>query len=254
MNRLSGKWAVVTGATSGIGKAIAQELATMGVNLILTGRRAERLDALTKHLVDNHPIQVETASFDIRDRQSCMDFHALVTQDVDILVNNAGLAAGFDPVTSASLADWDVMVQTNLVSLYVMSQLFAKDMAAKRKGHILNLGSLAGHEAYPNGSVYCATKHAVHAFTRAMKMDLNGTGVRVSMVSPGLVETEFSEVRFRGDVERAKSVYNGMDPLTAEDIADIAVFILNRPNHVNILDALVVPTAQASSVHVARTP
>lgn len=253
MNRLTGQWAVVTGATSGIGKAIAQELATMGVNLILTGRRSDRLDAFKTQLVDNHPIQVETATFDIRDRDACIAFHASITHDVDILVNNAGLAAGFDPVTTASFADWDVMVQTNLVSLYVMSQLFAKDMAAKRKGHILNLGSLAGHEAYPNGSVYCATKHAVHAFTRAMKMDLNGTDVRVSMVSPGLVETEFSEIRFHGDVERAKSVYKGIDPLTAEDIAEIAVFILNRPAHVNILDALVVPTAQASSVHVART-
>lgn len=254
MNRLSGKWAVVTGGTSGIGKAIAQELATMGVNLILTGRRADRLDAFKTHLVDNHPIQVETACFDIRDRDACIAFHAAISHNVDILVNNAGLASGFDPVTTASLADWDVMVQTNLVSLYVMSQLFAKDMAAKRKGHILNLGSLAGHEAYPNGSVYCATKHAVHAFTRAMKMDLNGTDVRVSMVSPGLVETEFSEIRFHGDADRAKSVYKGIDPLTAEDIAEIAVFILNRPDHVNILDALVLPTAQASSVHVARTP
>ena len=253
MNRLTGQWAVVTGATSGIGKAIATELATMGVNLILTGRRSDRLDAFKTQLVDNHPIQVETATFDIRDRDACIAFHSSITHDVDILVNNAGLAAGFDPVTTASFADWDVMVQTNLVSLYVMSQLFAKDMAAKRKGHILNLGSLAGHEAYPNGSVYCATKHAVHAFTRAMKMDLNGTDVRVSMVSPGLVETEFSEIRFHGDVERAKSVYKGIDPLTAEDIAEIAVFILNRPAHVNILDALVVPTAQASSVHVART-
>ncbi len=253
MNRLSGKWAVVTGATSGIGKAIAQELASMGVNLILTGRRAERLAAFKSHLVDNHPIHIETYPFDIRDRQACIDFHVTITQDVDILVNNAGLAAGFDPVTTADLADWDVMVQTNLVSLYLMSQLFAKNMAAKRKGHILNLGSLAGHEAYPNGSVYCATKHAVYAFTRAMKMDLNGTDVRVSMVSPGLVETEFSEIRFHGDVERAKSVYKGIDPLTAEDIAEIAVFILNRPAHVNILDAVVLPVAQASSVHVARS-
>jgi NADP-dependent 3-hydroxy acid dehydrogenase YdfG len=254
MNRLSGKWAVVTGATSGIGKAIAQELASMGVNLILTGRRAERLAEFKTQLVDNHPIQVDTHSFDIRDRDACFAFHGSITQDVDILVNNAGLASGFDPVTTASLADWDVMVQTNLVSLYVMSQLFAKDMVAKRKGHLLNLGSLAGHEAYPNGSIYCATKHAVYAFSRAMKMDLNGTDVRVSMVSPGLVETEFSEIRFHGDADRAKSVYKGIDPLTAQDIAEIAVFILNRPAHVNILDALVLPTAQASSVHVARTP
>jgi NADP-dependent 3-hydroxy acid dehydrogenase YdfG len=131
--------------------------------------------------------------------------------------------------------------------------LFAKDMAAKRKGHILNVGSLAGHEAYPNGSIYSATKHAVFAFTRAMKMDLNGTDVRVSMVSPGLVETEFSEVRFHGDKDKAKSIYKGIEPLTADDIAEIAVFILNRPAHVNILDAVILPVAQASSVHVART-
>lgn len=252
MNRLSGQWAVVTGATSGIGKAIAQQLASMGVNLILTGRRGDRLDAFKTQLVDNHVIEVITSCFDIRDREACIAFHASINVDVDILVNNAGLASGFDPVTTADLADWDVMVQTNLVSLYVMSQLFAKDMAAKRKGHILNVGSLAGHEAYPNGSVYSATKHAVFAFTRAMKMDLNGTDVRVSMVSPGLVETEFSEVRFHGDKDKAKSIYKGIEPLTADDIAEIAVFILNRPAHVNILDAVILPVAQASSVHVAR--
>lgn len=252
MNRLAGKWAVVTGATSGIGKAISQQLASMGVNLILTGRRADRLESLKNQLVDHHVIEVITCCFDIRDREACIAFHTSIHVDVDILVNNAGLASGADPVHQADLADWDVMVQTNLVSLYVMSQLFAKDMAAKRKGHILNLGSLAGHEAYPNGSIYCATKHAVYAFTRAMKMDLNGTDVRVSMVSPGLVETEFSEVRFHGDLERAKNVYHGIEPLTADDIAEIAVFILNRPAHVNILDAVILPVAQASAVHVAR--
>jgi 3-hydroxy acid dehydrogenase / malonic semialdehyde reductase len=252
MNRLSGKRAVVTGATSGIGLAIARELAASGVALVLTGRRVERLRVVQEDLMRNHPIPVDIHAFDITIRRECEVFRAAVTGPVDILINNAGLAKGLDPVQTASLDDWEVMMATNSTALFRMTRLFAADMVARGSGHILNVGSLAGHEAYPNGSVYSASKHAVYAFTRALKMDLNGTGVRVGMVSPGLVETEFSEVRFHGDTERAKSVYAGFDPLTAQDIAEIVHFILNRPDHVNILDALVLPVAQASSVHVAR--
>jgi NADP-dependent 3-hydroxy acid dehydrogenase YdfG len=252
MNRLSGKRAVVTGATSGIGWAIARELAASGVSLILTGRRVDRLRALQDDLMRNHPIQADIHAFDIRDRTECERFKAAITDPVDILINNAGLAKGLDPVQTASLDDWELMMATNTLALFRMTHLFAADMAARGSGHILNVGSLAGHEAYPNGSVYAASKHAVYAFTRALKMDLNGTGVRVGMVSPGLVETEFSEVRFGGDRDRAKSVYAGIEPLTAQDVAEIVHFMLNRPDHVNILDALVLPVAQASSVHVAR--
>jgi len=252
MNRLSGKRAVITGATSGIGLAIARELAASGTHLILTGRRVERLRSVQDDLMRNHPVQVDIHAFDIRDRGACEAFRAAISDPVDILVNNAGLAKGFDPVQTASQDDWEAMMETNTIALFRMTRLFAADMAARGSGHILNVGSLAGHEAYPNGSVYSASKHAVYAFTRALKMDLNGTGVRVGMVSPGLVETEFSEVRFNGDRERAKSVYKGIEALTAQDIAEIVLFILNRPDHVNILDALVMPIAQASSVHVAR--
>jgi 3-hydroxy acid dehydrogenase/malonic semialdehyde reductase len=252
MNRLSGKRAVVTGATSGIGLAIARELAASGVHLVLTGRREDRLLAVQDDLMRNHPIAAAVHAFDIRDRTACEAFKAAMTDPVDILVNNAGLAKGFDPVQTASLDDWEVMMATNSTALFRMTRLFAADMVARGSGHILNVGSLAGHEAYPNGSVYSASKHAVYAFTRALKMDLNGTGVRVGMVSPGLVETEFSEVRFGGDLERATSVYKGIEALTAPDIAEIVLFILNRPDHVNLLDALVLPVAQASSVHVAR--
>lgn len=254
MNRLSGKRAVVTGATSGIGLAVARELAASGVHLVLTGRRVERLRAVQDDLMRNHAVDVSIHAFDIRDRHACEAFAASVTDPVDILINNAGLAMGFDPVQTASLDDWETMMETNTTALFRMTRLFAAGMAARGSGHILNVGSLAGHEAYPNGSVYSASKHAVFAFTRALKMDLNGTGVRVGMVSPGLVETEFSDVRFRGDAARAKSVYAGIEPLTAHDIAEIVHFMLNRPDHVNILDTLVVPVAQASSVHVARRP
>lgn len=252
MNRLSGKRAVVTGATSGIGLAIARELAAMGVHLHLTGRRTDRLESVQDELSRNHPVEVCIHSFDIRDRAACEAFRGSVTAPLDILVNNAGLALGFESVTSASFDDWDAMMQTNTTALFRMTRLFAGDMAARGAGHILNIGSLAGHEAYPNGSVYCASKHAVYAFTRALKMDLNGTGVRVGMISPGLVQTEFSQVRFHGDTTRAEAVYQGIEPLTAADIAEIVVFMLNQPGHVNILDALVLPVAQASSVHVAR--
>ena len=193
-----------------------------------------------------------TGSFDIRDRDAASDFIESLPRPVDILVNNAGLAKGVDAVYDASFDDWDDMIDTNIKGLLNMIRLVTPSMKERNSGHLINLGSLAGHEAYAGGSVYCATKHAVKAITEASKKDLHGTKVRVSMVSPGLVETEFSNVRFKGDDERADEVYKGMTPLAAADIAEIVLFVASRPAHVNIMDTLVVPVDQSSSSMVAR--
>ncbi|MBO6795108.1 MAG: SDR family NAD(P)-dependent oxidoreductase [Balneolaceae bacterium] len=253
MNRLSGKQVLITGATSGIGKAIAEQLATMGCHLVITGRRTERLQELANTLIEKHKVNVRTFAFDIQDRIAIEAFKVSVKGiKFDILINNAGLAKGVDPVQSGSFDDWDMMIDTNVKGLLAMTRLFLPDMIEQNSGHIINLGSTAGHESYPGGSVYCATKHAVKAITEATKKDVHGTNVRVSMVSPGLVETEFSNVRFDGDQDKADSVYKGMQPLTAEDIAEIVVFVANRPAHVNILDSIVMPVAQSSAQMVHR--
>lgn len=253
MNRLKGKTALITGSTAGIGKAIAQQFAEMGCNLILTGRREDRLNDLSEKLANRYSVKIATSSFDIRQLEDCKLF-AQKHKDspIDILVNNAGLAKGVDPVQSGLFEDWDAMIDTNVKGLLAMTRLFLPQMLEQNSGHIINLGSTAGHEAYPGGSVYCATKHAVKAITEATKKDVHGSKIRVSMVSPGLVETEFSNVRFDGDHDRADSVYKGMDPLTAEDIAEIVVFIANRPDHVNIIDSIVMPVAQSSAQMVHR--
>ncbi len=254
MNRLRGKTALITGATAGIGQETARQLASMGVNLVLTGRREDRLESFKYELIHHFPgVQIRTYSFDISVRENIIDFVEKLGTDIpDILVNNAGLAAGADKVFDASLDDWDVMIDTNLRGLIVMTRLLVPKMIERNSGHILNLSSIAGHESYPGGSVYCATKHAVHAFTKSLKMDLGHTDIRVSLVSPGAVETEFSMVRFKGDTERAGKVYEGMKKLVAEDIAEIILFILNRPTHVNILDAVVFSVSQSSATQIHR--
>lgn len=253
-NRLSGKSALITGATSGIGSETARQLAANGVNLILTGRRESRLIDLKNELLEkNHSISVHCHAFDITVRSACEEFrNQYLDTEPDILINNAGLAAGFDKVQSASLDDWDQMIDTNVRALINMTRMFLPAMVARNSGHILNVSSVAGVEPYSGGSVYCATKHAVHAFTKSLKMDLGGTNIRVSLVSPGAVNTEFSTVRFKGDKQRADSVYAGIKPLVAEDIAEIIVFILNRPDHVNIMDTLVYPVAQSAATHIIR--
>lgn len=253
INRLEGKTALVTGATSGIGEATSQQLAELGVNLIITGRRKERLDKLAGKLISTYGIEVKIGAFDIRDRKACSDFiERLGETDIDILINNAGGAIGTDPVYSAEFEDWDQMIDTNVKGLLTMSRLVIPKMKERNSGHIINVGSIAGHEAYPGGSVYCASKHAVSAITKSTKMDLLGTNIRVSMISPGLVETEFSIVRFKGDKDKAEKVYEGMAPLTADDIAEIIVFTANRPNHVNILDTVIFPVYQSSATLVHR--
>lgn len=252
MNRLVGKTAIITGATAGIGFKTAELLAQLGVDVIITGRRKERLEEIKNDFESRFRINVQTASFDIQDADACRSFVESLTVDVDILINNAGLAKGTDPVYAADFEDWDTMIDTNVKGLLYLSRLISAKMKERNSGHIINVGSTAGHESYAGGVVYTATKHAVKAITESTKKDLHGTDVRVSMVSPGFVETEFSKVRFDGDKEKAGNVYKGMKPLTAQDIAEIIVFIANRPPHVNIMDAIVYPVAQSSATMVHR--
>lgn len=251
-NRLEGKLALVTGATAGIGRACALQLASAGCAVAITGRREERLKELKGEIENECEVPVVTGAFDIRDRESCREFVDALPMQVDILVNNAGMARGTDAVWEADLDDWDAMIDTNVRGLLTMTRLITPMMRKRDRGHVINIGSIAGHESYPGGSVYCATKHAVKAITEATKKDLHGSNVRVSMVSPGLVETEFSKVRYRGDEEKASEVYENMKPLTAGDIAEIVVFIAGRPPHVNIMDTVVFPVAQSSSMMVHR--
>jgi NADP-dependent 3-hydroxy acid dehydrogenase YdfG len=250
--RLKDKLALITGATAGIGEATARIFARSGCNLAINGRREDRLLSLKKELEGEYDIEVAAGVFDIRDRDACAEFLESLISPVDILVNNAGLAKGVDAVYDASFDDWDTMVDTNIKGLLTMTRLITPAMKQRNSGHVINIGSIAGHEAYPGGSVYCATKHAVKAITEATKKDLHGTAVRVSMVSPGLVETEFSNVRFKGDEERAEKVYEGYKALTAVDIAEIVHFIANRPSHVNIMDTIVFPVAQSSASMVHK--
>lgn len=251
-NRLKGKRALVTGATAGIGHATTVLFAESGCDLIITGRRKERLEEIQSQLQNQYGINVETADFDIRNEQACREFVEGLSDPIDILVNNAGLARGVDAVYDADLEDWETMIDTNIKGLIMMTRLISPGMKERNSGHIINIGSIAGHESYPGGSVYCSTKHAVKAFTEATKKDLHGTNVRVSMVSPGLVDTEFSTVRFYGDEDQADRVYEGIEPLVARDIAEIVHFMANRPSHVNIMDTIVFPTAQSSATMVAR--
>ncbi|MEO9478324.1 MAG: SDR family NAD(P)-dependent oxidoreductase [Maribacter dokdonensis] len=248
------KTAFITGATSGIGKSTAIHFALKGINLVLCGRRQDRLDALEKEL--GKEVQIHTLNFDIRSKEAV---HAAIASlpsefsQIDILINNAGNAHGLDTIQDGSIDDWDAMLDINVKGLLYVSKALIPQMIAHKSGHIINIGSTAGKEVYPKGNVYCASKHAVDAINQGMRIDLNGTGVRVGAVNPGLVETEFSNVRFKGDEERADSVYKGFQPLKPEDIADIIYFVVTRPYHVNIADLVVMPTAQASSTIVNKT-
>lgn len=252
IRRIEGKRALITGATAGIGRATALLLAEAGCEVAVTGRREERLEELRTEIEKHFDVPVHTGAFDLRNRSDCRDFLEGLPGPVDILVNNAGLAYGTDAVYEADFEDWNAMIDTNVKALLTMTRLVSPSMRERDAGHIINIGSIAGHESYAGGSVYCATKHAVKAITEATKKDLHGTSVRVSMVSPGLVETEFSMVRFRGDREKADSVYQNMKPLVAQDIAEIVVFVANRPPHVNIMDTVVFPVSQSSSSMVWR--
>jgi NADP-dependent 3-hydroxy acid dehydrogenase YdfG len=247
------KTALITGATSGIGKATAQRFAKEGIRLVICGRREGALEELKSEL--STLTDVHTLLFDVRDKSAVQAALNSVPEDfstIDILINNAGNAHGLDPIQSGSMDDWEAMIDINIKGLLNVSKPIITKMIAQNSGHIINIGSTAGKEVYPNGNVYCASKHAVDALNQGMRMDLNQYGIRVGAVNPGMVETAFSEVRFKGDKERASKVYQGFDALQAEDIADIIYFVVSRPYHVNIADLIVMPTAQASSTIVRR--
>lgn len=244
------KIALITGATSGIGLETALLLAQNNYNLILTGRRNDRLAELRERLQSSSEARVLMLNFDIRNRKETETALESIPQEwraVDLLINNAGLAAGLAPINSADVDDWENMIDTNVKGLLYTSRIVSSWMIENRKGHIINISSIAGKETYPNGTVYCGTKHAVSAISKAMRVELLPYGIKVSTIAPGAVETEFSLVRFRGDKERADNVYKGFDPLTAKDIAETILFIASRPAHVNIDDLLIMPTSQGSA-------
>ena len=249
------KIALITGATAGIGEACAHVFAREGYNLILTGRRLDRLEKLAGHLNEKYNIEVAVSSFDVRNREQVIEnLEGLPGQwkKVDVLINNAGLSQGLDPIQKGSYDDWETMIDTNVKGLLYVSRVVSNWMINNGYGHIINLGSIAGKEVYANGNVYCATKHAVDALNKGMRIDLLSHGIKVTAVHPGAVETEFSEVRFKGDRERAKKVYEGFEPLAAADIAETIWFVASRPAHVNINDLVIMPTAQANAGTIFR--
>lgn len=247
------KIALITGATSGIGKASAITLAKMGYDIIATGRRKDRLEELERELPAG--IRFLPLVFDVRDREKVGEILGNLPADwanVDVLINNAGNAHGLDPIQTGSLDDWDAMMDINVKGLLYVSKAIIPGMTERKSGIIINIGSIAGKEVYPNGNVYCGSKHAVDAITKGMRLDLNPFGIKVIGIHPGLVETEFSLVRFKGDEKRAETVYQGYEPLLAQDIADIVEFVVNRPPHVVLADIVVLPTAQAAATLVKK--
>jgi NADP-dependent 3-hydroxy acid dehydrogenase YdfG len=246
--------ALITGATSGIGEATAHAFAEKGFRLILTGRRQDRLNSLSELLRDRYAAKVVALQFDVRNRQETENAIGSIPagfKSVDILVNNAGLAVGLSHIQDGDADDWDRMIDTNIKGLLYVTRAVAPLMTANR-GHIVNVGSIAGREVYENGGVYCATKHAVDALSKSMRIDMLESGIKVTNVCPGATETEFSTVRFKGDNERAGKVYEGYTPLSAKDIAEIIAWIVTLPGHVCINDILVMPSAQASAVRFSK--
>jgi len=249
------KTALITGATSGFGRAIAFRLAGLGYQLIVTGRRTERLDELSKQLRTDYSIEVMPLCFDVRNNDACTKAIQSLPdtfRPIDLLVNNAGLAAGASPFDESNMADFEQMIDTNVKGLLYITKLIVPEMIKQQSGHIINISSISGIEVYPNGSVYCASKHAVNAITKGLRIDLVKHGIKVSSVSPGLAETEFSIIRYHGDEEKAKNVYAGIVPLQAEDIADTVEFIVTRPAHVSINDIQLNPAQQANTYVIHR--
>ena len=249
------KIALITGATSGIGEATAELFAREGYDLVLTGRRKERLDHVAHRLNKKYNVDIATSPFDVRDREevvSTLNDLPAKWKKVNVLVNNAGLSQGLDPIDKGDYDDWDRMIDTNVKGLLYVSKIVANWMIEHGHGHIINIGSIAGKEVYVNGNVYCASKHAVDALSKAMRIDLLPHGIKVTAVHPGAVETEFSQVRFKGDKARAKKVYEGFEPLVAMDIAETIWFAVSRPAHVNINELTVMPTAQATATNIFR--
>lgn len=247
---------LITGASSGIGSATARVFALAGAKLILVARRQDRLEQLADELgkfveTGDNTLQTHLLSLDVRDRVAVDSAISHLPPDwssIDVLINNAGLSRGLDKLQEGSIQDWEEMIDTNIKGLLYLTRAIVPGMISRGRGHVLNLGSTAGHQTYPNGNVYCATKAAVRVISEGLKQDLLGTPVRVTSVDPGLVETEFSQVRFRGDTQRAKKVYQGLTPLTPDDVADVIFFCATRPPHVNISEVLLMPTDQAGSM------
>lgn len=251
---MSQPWTLITGATSGIGLSTASLLAKNNFPLILTGRRDQRLKEIKSTLQEKFATPVETLCFDVSDRKACESVfkeHKSLLEKVGVLINNAGLARGVDPIPQANIDDWEEMIDTNIKGLLYMTRLCLPFLKANQPSHIVNIGSVAGRWTYPGGGVYCSTKFAVRAFTEGLRMDMLGENIRVTNISPGLVETEFSEVRLR-DSEKAKAVYQGLQTLTGDDIADSILWSLSRPPHVNIQEMVIYPTAQAAITQVYR--
>ncbi|WP_035986070.1 SDR family oxidoreductase [Leptolyngbya sp. KIOST-1] len=252
---LANQTVLITGASSGIGAACARQTAAIGARLILAARRLEPLQMLATELQQQHGTDVLTIGLDVRQPEAVREAIATLPEAwgaIDILINNAGLSRGLDKQYEAPLDDWGTMIDTNVKGLLYVTRAVVPGMVARGRGHVVNVGSIAGRQTYPGGSVYCATKAAVRALSEGLKLDLLGTAVRVTNIDPGLVETEFSLVRFGGDSDRAQGVYQGMTPLSGDDVADAIVFAITRPAHVNISDLLLLPTDQSSVFHVHR--
>jgi len=255
MTRLRNAIVLITGASSGIGEACARAFADAGAQLIVTARRKDRLDELAHTLQNDNKIKVLTLELDVRDRQAVEEAIASLPdawKEIDILVNNAGLSRGLDKIHEGKIQDWEEMIDTNVKGLLYVSRAVIPGMVERDKGTVINIGSIAGREVYQKGNVYCASKFAVDALTKGMRLDLVDTQVRVCTVDPGLVETEFSEVRFRGDTDRAKKVYANLTPLTGDDVAEAVVFAASRPPHVQCAEILLLPTDQAGPTTVNR--
>jgi len=255
MDALANKIVLITGASSGIGAACARAFAARGCRLILAARRLKRIEAIAAELKIAQGTQTHCLCLDVRNQPLVERAFENLPADwaaVEILVNNAGLSRGLDKLPEALLSDWEEMIDTNIKGLLYVSRAVIPGMVRRGSGHIINMGSIAGHQVYPGGNVYCATKHAVRALTQGLRMDLLGTPLRVTSVDPGMVETEFSLVRFHDDRQRADRVYQGLTPLSPEDVAETIVFCATRPPHVNIAELIVMPTAQASAMLVHR--
>lgn len=252
---LKNRTVFITGASAGIGEACAHTFAAAGARLLLAARRDEKLQELSSTLRHDFGVDVLTITLDVRVADQVRQAIESLPDEwsaIDVLVNNAGLSRGLDPVQRGKLDDWDEMIDTNVKGLLYVSRAVLPGMVARQRGHVINIGSIAGREVYPAGNVYCATKHAVRALTQGMQIDLNGTGVRVTSVDPGMVETEFSLVRFHGNAEKAEGVYRGMTPLSASDVAEAILFCATRPPHVNVNELLLMPTDQAAATIVHR--
>lgn len=247
---------LITGATSGIGEACAEIFAKNGYDLIITGRRKDRLTVLAKSVEKKYKVKTLALNFDVRKLSEVeKQISSLPTEwkKIDILINNAGLASGLGTIQEGNIDDWETMIDTNIKGLLYVTRQIAPLMVQNKKGHIINIASIAGKQAYPKGNVYCATKFAVDALSQSMRLDMIEHGIRVTNIAPGMVETEFSLVRFKGDKERAKKTYENVQPLTATDIADVVYWTASRPAHVNINDVVITPTAQANAYVVHRS-